>query len=159
MCSLKDPTHIIVVQNPSQATVPTDIQLIQWAEKALEGRTQHAEITLRIVDPIEGAALNTQYRHKPGPTNVLSFGYPHPSDKDAMIGDIVICAAVVAAEAKAQHKPFDAHFAHMVVHGVLHLLGYDHEQAEDALIMEALESTLVQDFGFAHPYGDRLINE
>ncbi len=153
MCSLKtqkQPTSLqtalkIVVQNPSAETdIPTDIQLIQWAEAALDTRSEQAEITIRIVDPSEGTALNTQYRHKEGPTNVLSFSYMPPTGMEALLlGDIVICAAVVAAEAKDQQKSLDAHWAHMVVHGVLHLLGYDHEQVAEALIMEALENRIL----------------
>ena len=91
-----------MVQNPAAETsVPTDIQLIQWAEAALDTRCQQAEITIRIVDPTEGTGLNTHYRHKDGPTNVLSFSYTPPIGMEALLlGDIVICASVVAAEAK-----------------------------------------------------------
>ncbi len=151
----------IAIQNPSAETdIPTDIQLIQWAKAALDTRCEQAEITIRIVDPTEGAALNAQYRHKDGPTNVLSFSYPPPMGMEALLlGDIVICAAVVAAEAKDQHKPLQAHWAHMVVHGVLHLLGYDHEQARDAVTMEALENRILKALDFEPPYGERLINE
>ena len=170
MCSLKiqkqPKSHhetglSIVVQNPAAETsVPTDIQLIQWAEAALDTRCQQAEITIRIVDPTEGTGLNTHYRHKDGPTNVLSFSYTPPIGMEALLlGDIVICASVVAAEAKDQQKPLEAHWAHMVVHGVLHLLGYDHEQAADAVIMEALENTILKALDFEPPYGERLINE
>jgi probable rRNA maturation factor len=151
----------ITIQNPSAETrVPTDGQLIQWAIKALDTRCQEAEITIRIVDPTEGAALNTHYRHKNGPTNVLAFNYSPPTGMEGLLlGDIVICAAVVATEAQDQQKPLEAHWAHMVVHGVLHLLGYDHEQVSDALIMEALENTILKALDFEPPYGEPLINE
>ena len=171
MCSLKNakqPTSSqaiglsIAIQNASSdPDIPTDIQLTQWAIKALDTRSEQAEITIRIVDPTEGATLNAQYRHKEnGPTNVLSFSYTPPMGMEALLlGDIVICAAVVATEAQDQQKPLEAHWAHMVVHGVLHLLGYDHEQVSDALIMEALENTILKALDFEPPYGEPLINE
>ena len=169
MCSLrtqKQPRSLqtslsIAVQNPSNdPDVPTDIQLIQWAKAAFDTRCEQAEITIRITDPTEGAMLNAQYRHKDGPTNVLSFSYTPPRGMETLLlGDIVICAAVVAVEAKDQQKPLEAHWAHMVVHGVLHLLGYDHEQAAEAVIMEALENRILKALDFEPPYGEPLINE
>lgn len=169
MCSLKIQKQrkspqtglSIVVQNPSSdPSVPTDIQLTRWAKAALDTRCEQAEITIRIVNTTEGAALNAQYRHKDNATNVLSFSYTPPTGMEALLlGDIVICALVVAAEAKDQQKPLQAHWAHMVVHGVLHLLGYDHEQDMDAVIMEALENTILKALDFEPPYGERLINE
>jgi len=170
MCSLKNPKQptssqaiglSIAIQNASSdPDIPGDTQLIQWAIKALDTRCQQAEITIRIVDPTEGTALNTHYRHKDGPTNVLSFSYTPPMGMEALLlGDIVICALVVAAEAKDQQKPLEAHWAHMVVHGILHLLGYDHEQDTDAVIMEALENSILKALDFEPPYGEPLINE
>lgn len=160
MCSLRrlTPSDLqILVQNPSAAmNIPSEGQLIDWATVALDTRCAQAEITLRIVDPIEGAALNAHYRHKQGPTNVLSFPYTPPRGMEGfLLGDIVICASVVEQEALDQQKPLEAHWAHMVVHGILHLLGYDHEQVEEAVVMEALENKLLRALHFEPPYGEQ----
>ncbi len=112
-------------------------------------------MTLRIVAAAEGRRLNRQWRGKDKPTNVLSFpaGEPlAPGDEAVSLGDIVICAPVIRREAGEQGKTLRAHWAHMVVHGVLHLLGYDHESERDAVIMEALERELLADRGFPDPY-------
>ena len=104
----------------------------------------------------ESRSLNTRYRGKPAPTNVLSF--PMPADGNgkarAMIGDLVVCAPVVAREAREQGKALRAHWAHMVIHGTLHLLGFDHERSSDARRMEGRERELLARLGFPDPYGD-----
>ena len=106
-----------------------------------------------IVDELEGKTLNETYRGACGPTNVLSFPFdaeiPEPLP---LIGDIVICAPVVAREAKQQNKDLKAHWAHMIIHGVLHLLGHDHQNDSEAAIMEALETEIMQKLGFPPPY-------
>jgi probable rRNA maturation factor len=108
-----------------------------------------------VVDEAESATLNAQYRGKQGPTNVLSFGFDSPPGVDVpLLGDLVICAPVVVREALEQGKPGQAHWAHMTIHGVLHLLGYDHQTPEQAQIMEALEIAALADLGYADPYID-----
>jgi probable rRNA maturation factor len=106
------------------------------------------ELTLRITNEAESRALNHRYRGRDYATNVLSFPYQEPG----MLGDLVLCAPVVAREAKAQGKPLRAHWAHLVIHGCLHLLGYDHEQSQAAEKMEKLEIRILRNLGFANPY-------
>jgi probable rRNA maturation factor len=112
------------------------------------------EVCVRVVAEVESRRLNRDYRGKDAPTNVLSFpaGVDLP---DALVwGDVVVCAPVVAQEADAQGKAYEAHFAHMVVHGVLHLMGYDHRTAEEAAVMERLEIRILGRFGMSDPYGE-----
>ena len=107
------------------------------------------------MDATESQALNKQYRQQDKPTNVLAFpfaAFPDIEISDPIIGDIVICAAIVNQEATQQHKSQNEHWAHIVIHGVLHLLGYDHIEAADANIMEPLEIDLLQQLGYANPY-------
>jgi probable rRNA maturation factor len=111
-----------------------------------------AEITLRLVDEPESQALNRAYRGIDRPTNVLSFSYDPPPGSDALVGDLVICAPVVAREATAQGKAPEAHWAHLVVHGTLHLLGHDHQNDEEAREMESLEVQILAELGFPDPY-------
>lgn len=142
------------IQNASSGTaVPAPELLEQWVRAALEGRRDDAELSLRIVDEAEIADLNRRYRDKPYPTNVLSFPADLPAGLELPhLGDIVICAPVVAREADEQHKPAPAHWAHMVVHGALHLLGYDHIDDNDAALMEAQEVAILARLHFADPY-------
>ncbi len=132
---------------------PEEDWLERCAELALEG-TEPAELVLRIVDETEGAALNQRYRKGSGATNVLSFPAELPEGIDLpLLGDVVICARVVAREAESQGKPAAHHWAHMVIHGVLHLRGFDHISSEQARRMEALERKLLAGLGIADPYG------
>jgi probable rRNA maturation factor len=142
------------LQNVSQALeVPDARSFERWAEAALQ--REAAEIVIRVVDEDESAELNSQYRHKAGPTNVLSFPFEAPPGVDTTIlGDLVICAPVVAREAREQGKALAAHWAHMVVHGVLHLQGYDHIDDAEAMKMEAEEIAIMGRLGFANPYED-----
>ncbi|MFM8453793.1 MAG: rRNA maturation RNase YbeY [Gammaproteobacteria bacterium] len=134
-------------------TLPHPNQFKDWVSKALDNRIENGEITIRVVDVEEMSALNFSYRNKNGPTNVLSFPYDVPSYMDVdLIGDIIICAPVVQEEADRYNVQFLAHWAHMVVHGTLHLLGYDHELDEEAALMEGLETSILQQFGFKNPY-------
>ena len=138
---------VIAVQRTVPAAgIPSAASLRGWAEAA-RGRKK-GEITLRIVDAAESQALNRDFRGKDKPTNVLSF----PMGEPDYLGDIVICAPVVAAEAVEQGKTARAHWAHMVVHGVLHLLGHDHIKDDEAEKMEALERKLLARLGFPDPY-------
>jgi len=135
--------------------VPSMRRLSGWLRRALAGEAR-GEISLRIVGEAEGAELNERYRRRRGPTNVLSFaGTDSPSgspDEARLLGDIVICAPVIAREANEQGKSLDAHWAHIALHGALHLLGYDHEAEREARIMERREAELLAALGFADPY-------
>jgi len=133
--------------------IPDRKQIRCWATAALSNARQTAELGVRIVGEAECAELNQRYRHKPGPTNVLSFPADLPPDLELpLLGDLVICAPVVEREAAEQHKPVEAHWAHMLVHGCLHLIGYDHIEDNDADIMEALETRILTKLGFSPPY-------
>ncbi|SIO06273.1 probable rRNA maturation factor [Sulfurivirga caldicuralii] len=137
--------------------VPTEEQVTQWAQTALSRAGRSGDLTVRIVSPEEIQALNATYRGKDQPTNVLSFPFEIPQDvadalDDAYLGDVAICAEVVANEAEAQGKPLTAHWAHMVVHGTLHLLGFDHIKPDQAQEMERLETEILAELGFANPY-------
>jgi probable rRNA maturation factor len=111
------------------------------------------ELTIRLVDEVESADLNSTYRHKSGPTNVLSFPFEsEPGVKTVYLGDIAVCAPLVGKEANVQNKTEQAHWAHLIIHGVLHLLGYDHIKAEEAEVMESLEIKILQQLGFENPY-------
>jgi probable rRNA maturation factor len=132
---------------------PTKAQLQRWANSVLTDYLRNTEIVVRIVGAEESAALNAQFRGKAGPTNVLSFPFavPQPVDSD-LLGDLVICAAVVAAEAAEQNKKLLDHWAHVVIHGILHLLGYDHIEDSDAEVMEAREVAILKSLNIANPY-------
>lgn len=134
--------------------IPTAETIRAHVRHALKAAAaEDAELTVRVVDAAEITALNSEYRGKQGATNVLSFPYePLPGVNSALIGDVVICAPVVAAEAIAQDKPLEAHWAHIVIHGVLHLLGHDHREETGALAMEDLERRLLAALGYADPY-------
>ena len=133
--------------------VPSETLLREWTLQALPADRKDAEITIRVVDEAEITALNREYRGKDGATNVLSFPYESiPAIETALLGDVVICAPVVAMESVAQQKPLEAHWAHMVVHGVLHLLGYDHQKDSEARDMEEHETQLLARLGYANPY-------
>ncbi|HFE48519.1 MAG TPA: rRNA maturation RNase YbeY [Chromatiaceae bacterium] len=132
---------------------PDDSNFQHWAEAALEGLPADTELVIRIVGPNESQALNTEYRGKKRPTNVLSFPFEAPPGLEvAHLGDLVICAQVVNDEAARQGKPAAAHWAHMVVHGVLHLRGFDHIEPAGANAMEAREIAILSDLGIADPY-------
>lgn len=148
-------THNITIQRRvPPAGVPAPAALRQWALAAL-GHT-HGELTIRIVDEAESAQLNSRYRGKDYPTNVLSFPYDsegfEETDDGPPLGDLAICAPVVAREADEQGKELRAHWAHMVVHGVLHLLGRDHIAEDEAEAMEAEERLILAQLGFPDPY-------
>ncbi|MGD2137086.1 MAG: rRNA maturation RNase YbeY [Gammaproteobacteria bacterium] len=134
--------------------LPAAEQIREWVRHVLRDKAANAQLTVRIVDTAEITALNERYRRKDGPTNVLSFPYePVAGVQAGLLGDIVICAPVVMEEAVAQQKPLEAHWAHMVVHGLLHLLGYDHRHDLEADEMEEIETALLNELGFSDPYG------
>ena len=133
--------------------VPHAREFRVWVRAALARRRRDAELALRVVGEEESAYLNKTYRGKRGSTNVLSFAAELSPDVPVpLLGDLVICAPVVRREAREQHKPVQAHWAHMTVHGSLHLLGYDHQTAREARVMEALEIEVLGQLGFANPY-------
>jgi len=139
--------------------LPDKKQISRWVSTALElaEGPDNCEVCIRIVDKAEMAMLNQDYRHKTGPTNVLSFPFDCPPGIEELVavpllGDIIVCAEVVAEEAENQHKTKSNHWAHMIVHGTLHLLGYDHEIENEAEIMEALETRILANLGIDDPY-------
>ncbi len=137
------------------AVLPTDQQFTKWVLAALRHVYKAVELTIRLVDRDEMTALNTAYRHKEGPTNVLSFPFESPPgfvSEVPCLGDVVICAELVTEEAQTQHKKVMDHFAHLVIHGCLHLMGYDHIDAKEAEIMEALEKSILKKLDIQNPY-------
>ena len=140
-----------------RAGVPAAVSFRKWVAAALKNRIREADLAIRIVDAKEGRALNHHYRGKDYPTNVLSFPAELPEGlpkgvKLPLLGDLVICAPVVAREAREQGKPLAAHYAHLTVHGALHLLGWDHEDDKEAEAMEQLEREILADLGLPDPY-------
>jgi probable rRNA maturation factor len=153
---------LVAIQNASCEAVPPEEDFRRWVGAALTGRTtgQLPEVCIRLVDDGEMAQLNANYRGKDGATNVLSFPADLPAELDLpLLGDIVICAPVVIAEAAQQGKTASAHWAHMTVHGTLHLLGYDHVKEEEAEIMEALESAILRQLDYRCPYENHIPRE
>ena len=151
----KGPIHLDVAVNYAapRAGVPAAVSFRKWVAAALKGRIREADLAIRIVDEREGQALNRHYRGKDYATNVLSFPAELPEGvKLPLLGDRVICAPVVAREAAEQGKPVAAHYAHLTVHGVLHLLGWDHEHDKDAEAMEQLEREVLAELGLPDPY-------
>ena len=136
------------------ANLPSEAQLRQWCELALRQRTAPSELTIRIVDEAEGRELNLTWRGKDYATNVLSFPAEIPEGllDIPLLGDLVICAQVVEREAGEQGKHLDAHWAHLTLHGCLHLLGFDHIDDDEAEEMEALERQLLAELGYPDPY-------
>ena len=140
--------------------IPSEQQCIDWLEQFLTEFQEASELTVRIVDEEESQALNLEYRGKNYPTNVLSFPFevpPHITEEMEfpLLGDLVICAQVVNREALEQNKTFEAHWAHMLLHGCLHLLGYDHIEDIEAEQMEAIEIEILEKIGFPNPYIDQ----
>ena len=144
----------VEVQHASAAPdVPPPAKLVEWAEAALEGRSDDARMTVRVVDEDEGAMLNERYRGRPGATNVLAFVFDAPELPSVpILGDVVVCAPVAAREALEDSKQLDAHWAHLVIHGTLHLLGYDHDEPGSAREMETLEREILDELGYPDPY-------
>ena len=142
------------VQYASRRKAPTAALIRRWALAALaDSQQRETWIGVRIVNDRESAVLNARYRRKRGSTNVLSFPFEPPAGvASEVLGDLVICAPVVNREAKAKRVAPAAHWAHMVVHGIMHLRGYDHQTRRDAAIMERKEAAVLKDLGFADPY-------
>ena len=136
-----------------QPGLPSEQQLHDWASAALTNRRDQAELTIRLVDEQESQALNRDYRGKDAPTNVLSFPADLPPELELpLLGDLVICRQVVEREAYEQGKAASDHWAHMVIHGTLHLLGFDHIDDDEAEEMESLETALLKQLNINNPY-------
>jgi probable rRNA maturation factor len=148
------------LQNASGVSkLPLKRQFSLWAGKALQAlpesnakQSGKARLSIRVVGEAESATLNSHYRHKQGPTNILTFPVPPELAANGELGDLAICAQVVRREAIEQGKDEQAHWAHLVVHGVLHLQGYDHELARDAETMEAMEIRILKQLDIGNPY-------
>jgi len=149
----------------SEIEIPDNKEIQQWVDVAIETALEEsrfekfndAQMTVRIVGEMEISQLNESYRHKAGVTNVLSFPFVPPpgipsEELNHLLGDLVVCATVIGKEAREQHKSTDAHWAHMIVHGSLHLLGYDHQSDNEAAEMESLEKNILSRLGYQDPY-------
>ncbi|MBR9729450.1 rRNA maturation RNase YbeY [Shewanella intestini] len=140
----------IAIEHPN---LPSQTDFEKWATTAIGNSMNQAQLTIRLVDIEESQTLNHTYRNKDKPTNVLSFPFEAPPEVElSLLGDLIICVNVVELEAKQQNKTLQAHWAHMVIHGCLHLLGYDHIIDADAEEMELLETQLIQGLGYDNPY-------
>ena len=151
--------YIISIQNTieNDSAIPSSSSLRQWAHFVLSKKIKKAEICIRIVSTQESKELNCRYRQKDYPTNVLSFSCELPQGiklATPYLGDIILCADVIKQEAEEQEKSLEAHWAHMVIHGTLHLLGYDHIKEHEANEMEKLETDLLSQLSYPPPYGD-----
>ena len=146
-------SQVVIQRASNNAIVPSDELLGSWAKSVLNDFSESKEVTLRIVDEDEMRSLNRDFRAQNKSTNVLSFPVEDEFElQHGVLGDVVICVQVVTREALEQGKNSDAHWAHMVMHGVLHLLGFDHINDSDAAVMEAHEIRLLSGFGIANPY-------
>ena len=133
--------------------LPAKPALARWARAAMRGGRRRVSLGVRIVGRRESAALNFRFRRRNHATNVLSFAFEAPpGTRSDHLGDLVICAPVVRREARLQNKAVRAHWAHMVVHGILHLRGYDHRKQHEAAVMERMEIRILKELGFANPY-------
>lgn len=146
--------------NPVKKTFPSKKQISAWVSSALTKQKNrplaHAELSIRVVDEMESAEFNQHYRQKKSATNVLSFPAELPECvESALLGDLLICAPVLEQEAIQQNKTLDAHWAHIIIHGTLHLLGYDHIKVSDANIMENLEINILNTLNFPNPYQEQ----
>ena len=143
-----------------RAGIPSATSFRKWVAAALAGRIREADLAIRLVGTKEGRSFNRHYRGKDYATNVLSFPAELPEGlpegvRLPLLGDMVLCAPVVAREAREQGKPLSAHYAHLTVHGALHLLGWDHEDPREAECMEQLEREILAGLGLTDPYGER----
>lgn len=166
MLRMTTPLIDLQIASENQENLPTLEQFTHWVQQALafEAKTENfpeTEVTIRIVDEEESHHLNLTYRGKDKPTNVLSFPFEVPDGIElALLGDLVICRQVVEHETKEQEISLESHWAHLAVHGTLHLLGYDHILDEEAEEMEGMETEIMQKLGFEDPYlSEKIIEE
>lgn len=142
----------------SSQQLPSRYQFQQWLDAVLKKRVQNSEIVIRIVDKNEMIEFNSRYRDKKYPTNILSFPFDGPAEVASnLLGDLLVCAPVVEQESLLQNKPLEHHWAHMIIHGVLHLLGYNHINDIEAEAMEAIEIKILKKMQIANPYIERKI--
>ena len=140
--------------------IPTQYLFQQWINTVLTDNNQDSEIVIRVVDEAEMIQFNEQYRHKRGATNILSFPFDSPEGIESnLLGDLLVCAPVVEKEALQQKKKLEHHWAHLIVHGVLHLLGYDHVDDNEAEEMEALEIKMLIKIKIKNPYEEQVIHD
>jgi probable rRNA maturation factor len=145
------------IQIESQShSLPTREQFQSWVDTILKNSEEDSEIVIRIVDEPEMIQFNKQYRQKKGTTNILSFPFDAPDEIESiLLGDLLICAPVIEQEAQLQNKKREHHWAHMIIHGILHLLGYDHIDDDEAKEMEALEIKMLSAIDIANPYQEK----
>ena len=148
------------IATPSEDNIPALDLLTNWVASAIQAsglpQQDETELTIRVVEKEESNAINLQFRHKDKPTNVLSFPFQNPPGITLpLLGDLIVCQEIIETEATEQQKELQAHWAHMVIHGTLHLLGYDHIEDEEALKMEALETSVLVELGFPPPYTEQ----
>lgn len=139
----------------SCGSIPDIFSIQRWVDETLSQRLDTAELVIRVVNEDEMAELNKNYRKKSGPTNILSFPADFPDDiimDHPLLGDLIICGSIIEKEAKEQQKPILHHWAHIIIHGLLHLLGYDHEDDKEAEEMEAIEITILKKLHIPNPY-------
>lgn len=151
--------YVNLQKNDKNAKIPSKKKFQLWINITssfvpdFRIKNDYSEVTICIVDKKESSKLNWNYRSKKGPTNVLSFSYsPIPNVPNDSLGDLVMCAKLIAEEAKEQKKTLESHWAHLTIHGILHLLGYDHNNKKEAKIMEQMEIQILQNLGFSDPY-------
>jgi len=146
-------TAVVDIQKISSKSSPEQAQFEKWVNAALQSTDEVCELSIRLVDSDESAELNSNYRGKSGPTNVLSFPFDSPVPMEPrLLGDLIICVSIVEKEAAEQLKSVDDHWAHIVIHGCLHLLGYDHIEDDEAEEMESLEIAILQSLNIDNPY-------
>ncbi len=145
------------IDNQSQCAIPAQSEIFRWVWQALKNYYTQARINIILLDTEEAQAYNQQYRNKNYATNILSFPYDNESCSGQTIlqGDLLICPQIVEKEALEQQKNLDAHYAHLLIHGVLHLIGYDHEEENTANQMESLEILLLHQLGYQNPYDEK----
>ncbi len=137
--------------------IPDQQQFQNWVDAVLTDESQHSEIVIRVIDEDEMIEYNEQYRHKSGATNILSFPFEAPDSVESdLLGDLLVCAPVIETESKQQKKTLENHWAHIIVHGVLHLIGYDHINDMDAEEMEALEVMILKTITINNPYEETI---
>jgi len=151
--------NTLEIQNESESLfIPKKKQFKHWLDAVLKNDNQDSEIVIRIVDEVEMIQFNEQYRNKKGSTNILSFPFEIPDGvKSELLGDLLVCAPVVEREAGQQNKKLEQHWAHLIIHGILHLLGYNHIVDVEAEEMEALEINILSTIGINNPYQETKI--
>ena len=144
---------INVAYASAAAELPAETVIAHWAQAALEGFERDVQVGVRIVDESEIVELNQRFRKRAEPTNVLSFPFEDPPGTQTdILGDVVVCAPIVSSQAQTEGKPLSAHWAHMVVHGIMHLRGYNYETPKEADAMEYMETRILASLGFPDPY-------